>query len=344
MPTLKLKSPVIAVLRFSSIGDVLMTTPAVRALKQQLGAKIIYCTKAEMLPLLAGNPYIDEVLLLDSSLVKLCLQLVARRVTHIVDLHSNLRSHIVCGLLAYTDQLRVQKGANDRNRLIADKTFHPAPLHMADRHLAALAPWGIQPDSLGLDFVIPKQDNITYNRIVFVGTTPFVAIVLGGQHATKRLPEAKLLELIRTINYPIVLLGGHAERETGARAAGTLAMEGRWDIYNACGELSLGQSGSVLAQSEYVISNDTGLMHMAAALQKKAFVIWGATVPAFGMYPYGTQFSNYKVEGLDCQPCHRHGSESCPKGHFKCMVDQVFSHNLPQFTTQDPDTRERMVS
>lgn len=335
--------PTFLVIRFSSIGDILMTTPALRALKEQVpGARVLFATKRGFLPLVEANPYIDKVLVLDGTLAGLALKAYAEGVTHLVDLHSNVRSRVLSALLPFKKVLRVEKGTADREALIKDKKHRVQPLHMVDRHLAALAPLGVRWDGKGLDYVVPERDRVT-TALWPLLDREFVAVSIGGSHATKRLPEEKVVELLRTIPYPVVLLGGKEEDESGSRIAGLLALEGRWDIFSACGQLTLGQSGSVLEQAVEVYSHDTGLMHMAAALGKPVHSIWGSTVPAFGMYPFARKFALQQVEGLYCRPCHRHGADVCPEGHFRCMKEQRFDQEPRWYDITEPGTREAMV-
>ena len=100
-------------------------------------------------------------------------------------------------------------------------------------------------------------------------------------------------------------------------------------IYNACGKLNLNQSASVVKQADVLITHDTGLMHIAAAFEKKIVSVWGNTVPEFGMYPYQKEenFKIVEVKDLSCRPCSKIGHKKCPKGHFDCMqkidVDDV---------------------
>jgi ADP-heptose:LPS heptosyltransferase len=189
--------------------------------------------------------------------------------------------------------------------------------------MAALAPLGVEDDGLGLDFFLPDNLKLPPGLVPFFGHYEFEAVGIGGQHFTKRLPEHKLVELLRTIDRPVVLLGGPEDAEAGARVAGTLGWEGRWNIVNACGQLSLLQTGLVIAGASHVYSHDTGTMHMAAAFQRPLTAIWGSTVPEFGMYPFRAPHADWQV-ALPCRPCHKHGREACPLGHFKCMEEQRF--------------------
>ncbi len=144
----------------------------------------------------------------------------------------------------------------------------------------------------------------------------FIAVVIGAQHATKRLPVDKLTELCRKIKGPVVLLGGPEDKERAeeiAHAAGE-------NVFNGCGRFKLDESAFLISKAQKVVTHDTGLMHIAAAFNKPIVSVWGNTVPEFGMYPYKTDHSKIiQVNGLSCRPCSKIGFNSCPKGHFKCM-------------------------
>jgi ADP-heptose:LPS heptosyltransferase len=152
-----------------------------------------------------------------------------------------------------------------------------------------------------------------------------------------------MIELCDKINKPIVLLGGKEDEENGEKIKsffernegsknfekGLEELGKKTMIYNACGLYNLNQSASLLKSARYVFAHDTGLMHIAAALKKEVFSIWGSTIPAFGMYPYRTKFTIFENSKLDCRPCSKIGFDKCPKGHFKCMKEMVFDFYLP---------------
>lgn len=321
------------VIRFSSMGDVLMTTPAVRMLKRRYpDSRILFVTKPAYVPLVQHNTNVDEVIPLAGSLFSLALKLAGYNPDCLIDLHDSVRSRAISALLFWVKTVRTDKGSKEREGMVRtqeemEETAPPRPLHqlphMAERHVAALAPLGVQNDGLGLDFYLPADLGLPESLIPFLGNYEFEAMGIGGQHFTKRLPEHKLVELLRSIDRPVVLLGGEEDAEVGARVAGTLGWEGRWNIVNACGKLSLLQTGLVISKASHVHSHDTGTMHMAAALGRPLTAIWGSTVPQFGMYPFRVPHADKEVS-LPCRPCHKHGREACPLGHFNCMNRQVF--------------------
>ncbi|MGB3073824.1 MAG: glycosyltransferase family 9 protein, partial [Chitinophagales bacterium] len=166
---------------------------------------------------------------------------------------------------------------------------------------------------------IRSEDEIQVDALPLTHLHGFIALVIGAKHTTKKLPFEKLVELCNLLPYPIMLLGGPEDAETGDALAKTDPVK----ISNSCGKYSISQSASLLKLSKLVITHDTGLMHIAAAFRKKIISVWGNTVPAFGMSPYYGHAAIYQamveINNLNCRPCSKIGFEKCPKGHFKCM-------------------------
>lgn len=299
----------------------MLTTPVVRCLKQQLGAEIHFLTKKRFQQVVEPNPYIDQVHAIDRRVGEVMPQLRAVGFDHIIDLHRNLRSLQV--KLALRTQSNAFKKLNWQKWLMVRFKINRLPnLHIVDRYLATASDLGIKNDGQGLDYFIPDADEVDPATILPTNAGGYIAFVIGAAHATKRLPESKIISICQGISQPVILLGGPGEKEVGqsiAAAAGD-------HVINTCGSLRLHQSASVVRQAEKVISHDTGLMHIAAAFHKEIISIWGNTIPEFGMYPYyGTQpnrNSTREVNNLSCRPCSKIGYQACPKGHFRCMLDQ----------------------
>jgi ADP-heptose:LPS heptosyltransferase len=196
------------------------------------------------------------------------------------------------------------------------------PLHIVDRYLETVARYKVANDGGGLDYFIPPDTASPFESLLLPFRNGYIALVAGAAHFTKRIPAEKLREICMSLSAPIVLLGGKEDRLVAEEVAA--AFPGK--VWNACGSLSLHQSAMLLRDSDWVITSDTGLMHIAAALRKRLIVLWGNTVPAFGMYPYyGTDalpYYNIEVEGLSCRPCSKIGHQACPKKHFRCMKEQ----------------------
>lgn len=305
-------------LRFSSIGDIVLTTPVERCLKQQLGAEVHFLTKKAFEGLLLPNPNIDRVFSFEKDPATVLPALQAENYDWVIDLHHNLRSlrvKLALGRPARSfDKLNLEKWlmVNFKINRLPDR-------HIVDRYMDTVAHLGVRYDGAGLDHFIPPDQEVQvadYSPVLTPGN--YIAFVLGATHATKRLPPEKAAAICRHIDQPIVLLGGKAEQEAAAVIVGA-------NVVNLCGRLSLHQSASFVRQSSKVLTHDTGLMHIAAAFHKRIISVWGNTIPEFGMYPfYATDINlntSFEIKGLSCRPCSKIGFERCPKGHFRCMND-----------------------
>ncbi|MCX6285622.1 MAG: glycosyltransferase family 9 protein [Bacteroidetes bacterium] len=307
--------PKVLFIRFSSIGDIVLTTPVVRCIKQQLpGAMVHYITKKQFEPILKANPYIDKFWLYEGGFKDLMPRLRAERYDFIVDLHKNMRSAYVKFMLGGPSGSFTK--LNIRKFLIVNFKWNFLPdIHIVDRYFKAAVKLGVKNDSKGLDYFIPSADEV-------VPAYPdYVAVVIGGKHNTKIFPPEKVAEVIKKLNKPVILLGGKEDRERGEQIVSLSSKV----VLNACGQYSLNQAASLVRQSSAVLTNDTGLMHIAAAFRKKMVSVWGNTIPAFGMYPYLPAGSGgsciAEIADLSCRPCSKIGFRECPRHHFRCMMD-----------------------
>ena len=307
------------IIRFSSIGDIVLTTPVIRCLKQQVeGSVIHYATKKQYLPLLQFNPYIDAIHCLEDSLPEFIRELEKEQFDYIIDLHHNLRTFLIKSKLRKMDfsfrKLNVEKWLK-----VNFKIDRLPRIHIVERYLATLSLFEVENDQKGLDYFVPEKDNNTVQLLPEEFRNGYIAVVIGARHFTKQLPVSKLIALCSSISEPVVLLGGKEDHEDGE----AVVKQAQGKVYNACGLLSINQSASLVQQARVVITPDTGLMHIAAAFKKKILSVWGNTIPEFGMFPYlpDTESRIIQVEGLSCRPCSKIGHSSCPKRHFRCMND-----------------------
>lgn len=299
------------ILRFSSIGDIILTTPVTRCIKTQYpNAEIHFATKESFKVLVENNPYIDQFHLLGKSLNEFIQSLQTEKFDFIIDLHNNLRTSIIKMSLFSAKSFSFDK-LNLRKWLLVVLKINQMPnVHIVDRYLDTVKSLGIKNDLNGLDFFIPEKDKVQINE-------SYVAYAIGGQHYTKKLPISRIIEVCQKINSKIMILGGKDDSPAAEEIEKALGDK----IINACGKYNLNQSASFIQHAEYIISHDTGLMHIASALKKRVISIWGNTIPEFGMYPYLTEFSIIENKNLSCRPCSKIGYAKCPKGHFKCMHD-----------------------
>ena len=309
------------VVRFSSIGDIILTTPVLRHLKQQVeDSEIHYLTKSEFASLLKANPYVDHIHSFKGNMRSSIAELRDVGFDYIIDLHRNTRSARIKFGLKRMD-FSVHK-LNIRKWIYVNFKINRLPdLHMVDRNLATIRTFIAGKDNLGLDYFIPDDEKITLSSLPAEYQNGYIGLAIGAQHQTKKLPVDSLVELCEKLSFPVVILGGPSDKITGDTIKSRLPGN---PILNTCGMYSIHQSASLVQQSSLLITHDTGLMHIAAAFNKKIISLWGNTVPVFGMYPFNADPSSvvFEVSDLKCRPCSKIGHQQCPKKHFKCMIDQ----------------------
>ena len=315
------------IIRFSSIGDIVLTTPVIRALKQQLGAEVHYLTKQGFRGIVAANPHVAKVYTINNKVSEVMSALKEEKYDYVIDLHRNLRSAQVkwgLGARSYSfDKINWEKW------LIVNLKANRLPdVHIVGRYLATVESLGVKNDGLGLDYFIPPEDEVSVGNLLATNVLApqqeapkYIAFVIGAAHNTKRLPTDKIISICRQVSMPVLLLGGPGEADEGTQIADAAGGQ----VLNMCGLFNLNQSASIVRQAYKVISHDTGLMHIAAAFGKSLLSVWGNTIPEFGMYPYYPEGVNrnttFEVKGLSCRPCSKIGFQECPKGHFRCMRD-----------------------
>ncbi len=270
------------IIRFSSIGDIVLTTPVVRCLKEQTGAEVHYLSKQQFKGLLEPNPFIDQLYLINEKVDEVLPTLKAEGFDEIIDLHNNLRTLQVkraLGVPAYSfPKLNIQKFilVNFKINLLPD-------VHIVERYMQTVAHLGVNNDGKGLDFFLDAEDELNIKEVLPQGfAAGYVAFVIGGQHEGKMCSAQKITAICKAINKPVLLLGGPEDAEKGE----DISLEAGDHVYNAAGKFKLGQSAFLIKQADAVITHDTGLMHVAAAFKKKVISLWGGTVPELGMYPY----------------------------------------------------------
>ena len=307
----------ILIIRFSSIGDVVLTTPVIRCCKQQLkNAEIHFIVKASFKSTLEHNPNVDKLITFEKDFKEVLPQLKKENYDFVIDLHNNLRSTRL--KLALGKKSSTFKKLNVKKWLavnLKSKTALP-DVHIVQRYLEAAAPLGVKDDAKGLDYFISENDTVDISSINQNLKNGFVALVVGGSYYTKKIPLNKLIEICNNSKLPVVLMGGKEDNAFAEEVVSKCK-----NTFNACGKFSLNQSAFLILNSAFVITSDTGLMHIAAAFNKKIFSLWGNTIPEFGMYPYkpGEGSKILEVKDLKCRPCSKLGYSKCPKKHFKCM-------------------------
>ncbi len=301
----------VLIIRFSSIGDIILTTLVLRCIKQQLGVEVHYLTKKYFSGLLQHNPNVDVVHCIDKEIgAELIEKLKAEQFDFIVDLHGNWRS------------LRIKKALG-----VPSKTFAKLNLqkwlfihlgidlmprqHLVDRYMDTVAHLGVSCDHRGLDYFIPPETSVDLDL-----NKPFIAWSIGGSFTPKKLATAQVADVCNKIHIPVYLLGG--PKEVGEGQAIVVAC-GKRNVKSFCGKLSLDQTALLIKKSKLLLSNDTGLMHIGAAFKKTIISFWGCTKPSLGFAPYAAASDSVEIlSNISKRPCSKHG-KSCKHKSRGCI-------------------------
>jgi ADP-heptose:LPS heptosyltransferase len=307
-------------IRFSSIGDIVLTTPVIRCAKQQIpGVEIHFLTKLSMKEVTEANPYIAHFHYLDENVNDIIQALKKYSFDAVIDLHRNQRTWRIkraLGVKAFSyKKLSVQKIILTTLGIDLLKKEH-----VTKRYMDTVKSLGVVDDGKGLDYFIPSHTKSVINDLPDQFKSGYVGLVIGASYFNKKMPFEKLRSLIDSIKSPIVLIGGPDDRELGVALQQAFGDR----VFNACGVYNMNESASFVKQANYIVSHDTGFLHIACAFNKPTVTIWGATTPALqfsALYPTNSNIARYDaiVPNLKCQPCAKQGSNHCPKGHFNCM-------------------------
>ncbi len=307
----------ILIIRLSSLGDIILTTPLVQELRKKYpDAKIDFLVRKEYADIALQFPWVSEVIILDTSkgkeeIRKINQELQNRKYDHVLDLHNNIRSKLL------------RKNLGSKLHVINKRIFKRWLLVKSKINLLKNSP-----DIIGRYFETAKELNVLDTGI---GTTLGIekhssgikkaAICPGAKHWNKRwLPEyyAEVAKDLITKGYQIEFFGSADEKEYVSKIASQLP-QGK--VVNLCGEISLLDLPQRMAECSLGITNDSGLMHVANAAGVPTISIFGPTVREFGFYPRAKNAIILENKGLDCRPCTTIGLDHCPKGHFRCMKE-----------------------
>ena len=321
----------ILLIRFSSIGDIVLTTPVIRCIKRQMDddVELHMLTRDKFESLSYNNPYIDKTHEYGNSLREVIKELKKEEFDYVVDLQKNSLSRRVCWALG-CEHHSFHKLDFKKMLLTTFKINKLPNVHIVDRYFEAVEPLDVKNDGRGLEFYISESNMMQEPDLPEEFRNGFYAVVVGGSYNTKVIPTEKLVEIIEKLDEPVILLGGPGDMQRAKQVADAVGE----NVWNPVGMLNLEQSAAIIKMSKAVLTSDTGMMHIAAALNKPMVSVWGNTVPEFGMYqlyPKGSinKLNIVEIKDLKCRPCSKLGYKKCPKGHFKCMkmidTDKVVS-------------------
>lgn len=257
------------------------------------------------------NPYITKKWVFQKGDAELIRQLKNESFDLVFDLQKNISSKKIISALSIPNKTFDKK--NISKWLYVNFKYPALKIpHLVDRYFEA---FDLKNDGKGLEFFIDPS-------LSEQGPSEkYICIALGAAHNTKQIPDSIVMQICDRVKTKIYLLGGPQDKEKGENIA-----KGRVHVENCAGFYSIHQSGQKLSSAQLLVTGDTGLMHMAAALSVPTVVLWGNTVPEFGMSPYYGEEDvftfNHEVKGLSCRPCSKLGKRKCPKTHFNCMNKQ----------------------
>ncbi len=316
----------ILVIRFSSIGDIVLTTPVLRRLKLQLegDTEIHFLTKKKFTTLLEANPYVTKIHTIEKTVQEVLPELENLNFDYIIDLHNNIRTSVIkrrLKTLSFTfNKLNFQKW------LWVNLGINRMPnVHVVDRYLDTIKAFGTADDGKGLDYFIPEGAVLNQESLPANFNNGYVAIAIGGMHVGKKMSKEKLTAICKQINMPIVLLGGKEDEQDGAYIKDQAGAH----VYNAAGKFTLHQSADCLRKAQLVITGDTGLMHIASAFGKKIISLWGCTVPGLGMSAYRPHAASIILEpiGRKKRPCSKLGNR-CKYGIENRCIEQISNETI----------------
>ena len=311
------------IIRFSSIGDIVLTTPVIRALATaDDDNEVHFITKDRFSDTLRNNPYINKLYTIKKEITEIEDELKAENYDYIIDLHRNLRSRRLIAKLG--------RPSKYFNKLNYEKWFRVnlkwdilPEIHIIHRYMDTIAFLGLKYDGLGLDYYLSNDDELVFEEIELSKEDKYNVFVVGGAHNTKQILDSILIKAGQNNKLKVVLLGGKDDIEK----SNVISKEIGAHCLNLVGKFNLNQSAAIVKYSTKILTPDTGLMHIAAAFNKEIISVWGNTIPEFGMWallPENSQKKNhiFEVKGLKCRPCSKIGYKTCPKKHFKCMENQ----------------------
>jgi heptosyltransferase-2 len=304
----------ILIIRLSSMGDILLTTPLIRSIKKlNPNIQIDFVIKTEFFDVLKHNPYLNNIYQYSkhtSEKRELINSLKANRYEIVIDLQNNLRSREIIRHLDCKIQ-RFKKNSINKFLLVHFKINKLKDAHQIPVRYAETA--GIELDTEGLDFFTSNEpDPKLKTNDKFIGLCP------GAKHFTKRWPKEYFIELgkkLESTGYKVAIFGGPDEVELIEELTGQLN-----SALNFCNENIL-QTAANMKMCRAIYTNDSGAMHLASAMKVPIIAFFGSTVREFGFFPYKAKSIELENKNLSCRPCTHIGRKSCPKIHFKCMKE-----------------------
>jgi heptosyltransferase-2 len=325
----------ILIIRFSSLGDIILTTPFLKVLRHHYpNSQIDYLTKSSYTDIIRFNPNVNNVISVDDSLefkelMKLRKKLSASKYNLIIDLHNNLRTFYLRTFLRISTKFIVYKKLSLRKLLLVNFKINllkniPA---ISQRYISTLrkilnlktGSTEFLPEIFTGDITRQQLEKIL-NELKIPVAGRLICIVPSSKHYTKTYPAEYYVELINKFDkqkYSFILIGKGEDKEN----IGMIQSLTGHNVYDLCDKLDLLELAELMKKCSLVITGDTGPMHIAEAVNVPIIMLSGSSVREFGFYPQSENAVVLENNGIKCRPCSHIGRSSCPKGHFKCMKE-----------------------
>lgn len=326
----------ILIIRFSSLGDIVLASPLIRALRTTFpNARIDFLVKSDYADLVKFNPHLTSVIELktDSKEELRILRDSIRNTGYDVflDIHNSIRSRYIRWLSGAKFKRIVNKRIFRRFFLVNFKwNLYRSTDSVADRYIETARKLGVKNDGLGLEVFVPEENISTVNAIMDKYKLHRYDAVIGmapcARHFTKCWAPERFIELgiqiMKLFNTKIFIFGSKDEQDYCGDIAQMINVQSGASIAESfAGKLTLLEITTALDNCSVIITNDSGIMHIAAARKRKVVAIFGSTVKEFGFFPYGTENLVVERKDLSCRPCSHIGLLKCPQKHFRCMND-----------------------
>jgi heptosyltransferase-2 len=327
------------IIRFSSVGDIILSSLLVRVLRKRFQASTIdYLIKQEYADLMRYNPAISRVIEFPPDGRIADLRGVRTEIHNasydlLIDIQDSLRSRYLC--FGHSSVVRINKRKIARFLFVKAKWdvydwFGGAP-GVAERYLETVRSLGVEDDGNGLEVFFPQTAAAHAEKILVEAGIHYQRALIGicpsARHSNKMWLKERFAETAATLarehRGAVLLFGSGKDEETRCQEVKVMIEQQSQGIpvLNLSGRLSLLETAAMMDRCSIVVTNDSGLMHLAAARKRKAVAIFGPTVRELGFFPYGTTSTVIENVSLSCRPCTHIGLPHCPKGHFKCMND-----------------------
>ena len=317
----------ILIIQTAFIGDVVLTTPLIRATALQYkNAKIDIIVTLVSADILENNPFIRNIIQYDkknkksgiNDFIKLVKTVKQNHYDLVISPHRSLRSALIAWFSGAPQRIGFNTSAAPY--LYTHKVIYHKNLHEIERNLELLQNKGKDKKTFIPEIFTNDNDENKINSYITeasVSGSNFIALAPGSVWATKRWPKQyfqKLIKLLSTKNNSIFLIGGIEDQKLCQEIS--LSQK---NVYNTAGLFTLKQTTALLKKCKFIVTNDSAPLHLGVAAKIPVYAIFGPTVPAFGFYPYG---ENHVIieHKLECRPCGIHGGPSCPIKTHDCMI------------------------